>query len=141
MDAKVAPAPEVDVVDSTASPALIKAIARQQKKKQPMTTRMKVAAAPSLAAIAWLLLRPDGACWSASTACSQIFEFFEDPEYSVAAKWYSAAMMFLIVLATTCFVLESEATVESGALHDTDARGRACEAALTTCTLLRRCVR
>jgi len=91
MDAKVAPAPEVDVVDSTASPALIKAIARQQKKKQPMTTRMK------------------------------IFEFFEDPEYSVAAKWYSAAMMFLIVLATTCFVLESEATVESGALHDTDA--------------------
>lgn len=51
----------------------------------------------------------------------QIFETFEDPSYSAIAKWYSIAMMVLIVLATTCFVLESEAMIPSGALYYTDA--------------------
>ena len=34
-------------------------------------------------------------------------------------------MMLLIVLATVCFVLESEATIETGGLYETDALVRA----------------
>ena len=55
-------------------------------------------------------------------APTQIFETFEDPSYSAFAKWYSIGMMFLIVLATTCFVLETEAMVETGSLYHTSAK-------------------
>ena len=48
----------------------------------------------------------------------QIYETFEDPGFSAFAKYYSIGMMLLIVLATTCFVLESEATVAGGTLYD-----------------------
>lgn len=51
----------------------------------------------------------------------QIYETFEDPSFSWIAKWYSIAMMILIVLATACFVLESEATIETGGLYNTNA--------------------
>ena len=52
---------------------------------------------------------------------AQIFETFEDPGYSTFAKYYSIGMMLLIVLATLCFVLESEATVKGGTLYETSA--------------------
>lgn len=55
----------------------------------------------------------------------QIYETFEDPSFSWIAKWYSIAMMILIVLATACFVLESEATIETGGLYNTNALVRA----------------
>ena len=60
----------------------------------------------------------------------QIFETFEDPSYSVFAKWLSISMMLLIVLATTCFVLETEAQLESGVLYGTSANVRRLSASL-----------
>jgi len=50
-----------------------------------------------------------------------IYETFEDPSFSTIAKAYSIVMMALILLATTCFVLESEATLPGGGLYNTSA--------------------
>ena len=47
---------------------------------------------------------------------AQIFETFEDPSFTVFAKIYSLGMMGLIILATACYVLESEAVIKSGGL-------------------------
>ena len=63
---------------------------------------------------------------------AQIYETFEDPSYSTTAKWYSLGMMILIVLATLCFVLESEAMATTGILYDTNALVRA-TVALAAC--------
>jgi len=51
----------------------------------------------------------------------QIYENFEDPGFSTFAKWYSIGMMLLIVLATACFVLETEAMIPGALLYDTAA--------------------
>lgn len=55
------------------------------------------------------------------TAREKVYQTFEDPSFSSFAKWYSIGMMMLILLSTTCFVLESEATLESGGLSATNA--------------------
>ena len=89
-----------------------------------MTLRMKVCWQ------LWLRRLPERECVASATRkhtpdahapAAQIFETFEDPSYSTFAKWYSIAMMLLIVLATACFVLESEAEIETGVLYNTSA--------------------
>ena len=50
------------------------------------------------------------------TLREEIFEFFENPDHSCSAKWYSISMMLLIIAATVTFVLESEAVSETGIL-------------------------
>jgi hypothetical protein len=55
------------------------------------------------------------------TLRGRIWETLEDPGYSRLAKYYSIFMILLIVVATTCFVLESEATVTDGVLYGTNA--------------------
>ena len=76
---------------------------------------------------------------------SQIYETFEDPSYSILARWYSISLMLLIVLATACFVLESEATNPTGTLHTTNAivrlparreRPALCKCMCARCSLL-----
>lgn len=44
----------------------------------------------------------------------KIYTTFEDPAYSPLAKYLSIFMMFVILLSTTCFILESEAENENG---------------------------
>jgi len=51
------------------------------------------------------------------TLREEIFEFFENPDHSCSAKWYSISMMLLIIAATVTFVLESEAVSETGILY------------------------
>jgi len=46
----------------------------------------------------------------------KIFETFEDPSFTIFAKVYSLGMMGLIILATACYVLESEAVLIGGGL-------------------------
>ena len=51
----------------------------------------------------------------------RIYVTLEDPGYSVFSKYYSIFMMLLILVATTCFVLESEAINTTGILYGTPA--------------------
>ena len=55
------------------------------------------------------------------TLRAKVFEQLDDPSSSTFSKNYSIAMMLIIVIATLCFVLESEATAETGILHNTNA--------------------
>lgn len=74
-------------------------------------------------------LCPGHQCWDPDkkykgvplTMRASIFLSFDDPAFSLASKIYSCLMMLLILLVTTCFVLESEATLPTGFLYHTDA--------------------
>ena len=58
----------------------------------------------------------------------RIYNTFEDPSYSPLAKWLSIFMMFIILLSTICFILESEAENPAGILDE--------QPALVRCALL-----
>ena len=48
----------------------------------------------------------------------KIYNTFEDPAYSTPAKYLSIFMMFIILLSTVCFILESEAENPDGMLNE-----------------------
>jgi len=50
-----------------------------------------------------------------------VFMSLDDPSYSKFSRQYSMFMMLLIILATVCFVLESEATSQYGILYGSNA--------------------
>lgn len=52
-----------------------------------------------------------------NTLRARIFETLDDPTYSPLAWWYSILMLTVILLATICYVLESEVTYVGGILH------------------------
>ena len=52
-----------------------------------------------------------------NTLRARIFETLDDPTYSPLAWWYSILMLSVILLATVCYVLESEVTYKDGILH------------------------